>query len=204
MQQINLYTQDLRPKKTVLPLSQIVAITAVLLVILVASTVYYRGQVTALEAKIVPGQQQVDQLQQQVANIEVKLQATQQDASLVEHNALLNKRVIARKQLISMLDSVVMANRYPFSNLLTGLAQHRVDRLWLTRIQFSEGGRSVGLRGKTLQAEAVPHYLQMLRGESLFLGRTFNLFQLTSDEENDAILHFTLSSTLMNMRGTNE
>ena len=127
-------------------------------------------------------------MQEQVSVKEGMLSGMQKDESLIAHNQTLNKQVAARTQLMSMLDTVVTANSYPFSNLMTGLARQRVDQLWLTRIQFANGGETVGLEGKALQADAVPHYIQMLRGEALLLGRSFDLFQLSTDEDKEEIL----------------
>ncbi len=201
MQQINLYTQDLRPQNVILPLVHIVAVVAVVLCVLAVFTGYYQSQVVAIEAKLPVNQASVDQLQQQTVEMEVRLKAMKKDPSLVALNVRLTKRLAARKQLITMLDSLSVGGQLPFSNLMTGLARHQVDFLWLTQIQFADGGHKVGLKGKTLQAESVPHYIQTLRDEALFLGRAFDLFQLTSDEDHEKLLHFTLSSSLMNLGG---
>jgi hypothetical protein len=199
MQQINLYTQDLRPKHIILPLAHIVVVVAVVLLIQIVFTVYYQSEVAAIEARLPSKQTNVDQLQRQTVEMEVKLSTMRKDPSLLALNKKLTERLVSRKQLISMLDSLSVANQYPFSNLMVGLARHRVDALWLTQIQFANGGQKLGLKGKTLQAESVPHYVQMLRGETLFLGRAFDLFQLTSDENIEKLLHFTLSSSFMNL-----
>ena len=198
MQQVNLYTQELKPQKVILPLSHMALGLSALLVLLVVVFFVFRAKVVALEARVPAKQQTIEQLQQQVSMKEGMLSGMQQDESLVSNNEALKKQVSARRQLMSMLDSVVTADGYPFSSLMTGLARQRVDHLWLTRIQFANGGATVGLQGKALQADAVPHYLQMLRGETLLLGRSFDLFQLSTDEEQDEILHFTLSSSLLN------
>lgn len=201
MQQINLYTQELKPKHIVLPLSQMVAGLSLLLLVLLITLFFYRAQVVALEARIPAKQQAVEQIQQQVSIKEGQLKGMQKDESLITLNHKLSQQVEARKQLLTRLGSVVTANRYPFSNLLVGLARQRVEHLWLTQIQFANGGSTVGLQGKALQADAVPHYLQMLRGEALLLGRSFDLFQLSTDEDQDEILHFTLSSSLLSVEG---
>lgn len=199
MQQINLYTQELKPKHIVLPLSQMTAGLLLLVAVLSITFFFYRAQVVALEAQIPAKQQGVEQTQQRVSTKEDQLRGMQKDESLITLNHKLTQQVEARKQLLARLGSVVTANRYPFSNLLTGLARQRVDQLWLTQIQFANGGETVGLQGKALQADAVPHYLQMLRAEELLLGRSFDLFQLSTDEDQDDILHFTLSSSLLSM-----
>lgn len=201
MQQINLYTQDLKPKSVVLPLAHIVAVITVVLFIQVAFTAYYQTKVVAAEDKLPLKQTNVELYQQQNAEMEAKLNAMTKDQSLVALNERLIKRLAARKQLISMLDSLSTGSQLPFSSLMIGLARHQVDFLWLTHIQFAGNGHKVGLRGKTLQAEAVPHYLQMLRDDVLFLGRTFDLFQLDSDEKQEKLLHFTLSSSLITFGG---
>lgn len=199
MQQINLYTQDLRPKHIILPLAHIVAVVAVVLFIQTLFTVYCQSEVAAVEARLPFKQTNVDRLQKQTVEMEAKLNAMRKDPSLLALNKRLTERLRARKQLTSILDTLSVANQFPFSNLMVGLARHRVDSLWLTQIQFANGGQKVGLKGKTLQAESVPHYVQMLRSETLFLGRTFDLFQLTSDEKLEKLLHFTLSSSFMNL-----
>jgi len=199
MQQINLYTQELKPKHIVLPLSQMAAGLLLLIAVLLTSLFFYRAQVVALEAQIPAKRQGVEEIQQRVSTKEGQLRGMQKDESLVTLNHKLTQQVEARKQLLARLGSVVTANRYPFSNLLVGLARQRLDQLWLTQIQFANGGETVGLQGKALQADAVPHYLQMLRAEELLLGRSFDLFQLSTDEDQDDILHFTLSSSLLSM-----
>ncbi len=199
MQQINLYTQELKPKHIVLPLSQMATGLSLLIVVLLIFLFFYRAQVVALEAQVPAKQQGVEQIQQRVMTKEEQLRGMQKDESLITLNHKLSQQVEARKQLLARLGSVVTANRYPFSNLLIGLARQRVETLWLTHIQFANGGETVGLQGKAIKADAVPHYLQMLRGEALLLGRSFDLFQLTIDEDQEKILHFTLSSSLLNM-----
>ncbi|MFD2231980.1 hypothetical protein [Alkalimarinus sediminis] len=201
MQQINLYTQELKPEHVVLPLSQMVAGLSLLVVILLVALFIYRAQVEDIEAQLSPKQLTVEQLQQRVSTKEQQLGGMKKDESLITLNQKLAQQVEARKQLLTRLGAVVTANRYPFSNLLTGLARQRVDQLWLTNIKFANGGEMVGLQGKTLQADAVPHYLQMLRGETLLLGRSFDLFQLAKDEDQDEILHFTLSSSMLSAGG---
>ncbi|UZE95789.1 PilN domain-containing protein [Alkalimarinus alittae] len=195
MQQINLYTQELKPKQVVLPLSQMVAGLSVLLAILIIIFFFYRAELSELEAQVPAKKSSFEQLQRQVLTKEETLKGMQKDESLITLNHKLNQQVMARKELLSKLGSVVTANPYPFSDLLTGLARQRVDQLWLTRIRFDNGGRTVGLQGKTLQADAVPHYIQMLRGEPLLLGRSFDLFQLMTDDDQTKMLHFTLSSS---------
>ncbi len=204
MQQINLYTQDLKPQKVVLPLEQIVAVLVVIILMQIAYTFYYSSQVAALEAEVAPKQQRVDDLEQASATMETELKAKQRDVKLVSLNIKLNRQVGARKQLLSMLDSLAVANQYPFSSLMLGLARHRIDSLFLTQFEFANSGVTVGLKGRTMQASAVPEYLQMLREEELFLGRSFDLFELSNDESNDKLLHFTLSSSLISLGADDE
>jgi len=145
MQQINLYTQELKPKHIVLPLSQMAAGLLLLIAVLLTSLFFYRAQVVALEAQIPAKRQGVEEIQQRVSTKEGQLRGMQKDESLVTLNHKLTQQVEARKQLLARLGSVVTANRYPFSNLLVGLARQRLDQLWLTQIQFANGGETVGL-----------------------------------------------------------
>jgi hypothetical protein len=50
------------------------------------------------------------------------------------------------------------------------------------------------IQGQTLNADLVPAYLQQLRKEDSFLGRTFTLFELEQDANKNNVLKFSLKS----------
>jgi len=194
MQQVNLYTDDFRPKKIVLPLAHIVLIPIGVIVILAALSYWLNIDLAEGEAKVANKTAQADEMKQRLVLLEEKVKRLKRDDSLVSANKRLQAKLDARQQMIEILDSVVVKDNDGFSNLLTSLARQKADGLWLKHINIGASGHSMTLEGRTLNADSVPGYLQNLRREPGFIGRSFTLFSLQHDPENSKGLDFSLRS----------
>lgn len=194
MQQVNLYTEEFRPKKVVLPLSQMVMILVGVIVILGVVSFWLNDGLAKDEIKVADKTSRVDTMNQRLVLLEEKAKRLKRDDSLVSANKRLQLKLDARKQMIDMLDSVVVKDDDGFSSLLTSLARQKADGLWLNRIKIGASGHSMKLEGRTLNADSVPRYLQNLRNEPGFIGRSFTLFNLQIDPDNTSGLDFSLHS----------
>lgn len=194
MQQINLYTEEFRPKRVILTLDQIamlgVAVAALLFVVNLAADNFLASRQGELSAK----QQKVETLRKQVERMQERANGLVLDESLIAANARLNVRLRARSDLLDMLGRVVVRHNDNFSSALIALARQRSDGLWLTRINLSASGQAMTLEGRTQEGELVPQYLQKLRDESAFAGRTFSLFNMALDDKQSGPLNFSLKS----------
>jgi len=194
MQQINLYTDAFRPRKVVLPLEHIIGLTLAAVLILVPVSFWLISSLderqTALEAR----QKQVDEMRIRVATLEKQARAVIRDESLAQANRRLQAQIEARERMITMLDSVVVRDDEGFSGILESLARQNRPDLWLNRIVVGAGGKQMMLAGHASSADAVPAYLQNLRQESAFIGRTFTVFNLESGEKNRQQIAFRLRS----------
>jgi hypothetical protein len=194
MQQINLYTDDFRPKKVVLSLEQILLIAVSCIVLVIITTLFLNASLAGSEKRIQNEQVRVDKLSEQLAILEEKAKLLRQDDSLMAANQRLSAKLIARRQMIKVLDSVVVKDDEGFSNILVSLARQKTEGLWLTSVEVGASGKSMTIEGSTLNANAVPGYLQNLRKENGFIGRTFTLFNLDADPDNSKLLGFSLRS----------
>lgn len=183
MQQINLYTEEFRPKRVLLTLDQIVVIGVLAMVLLVGVSVVADRMLTSRQAELATKQQKLDTLRKQVERMQQRAGTLVLDESLAAANARLTVRLRARTDLLDMLGRVVVKRSDNFSSALVALARQRSDGLWLTRINLSASGLAMTLEGRTQQGELVPQYLQKLRDEPAFAGRTFSLFNLSIDEK---------------------
>jgi len=194
MQQVNLYTDDFRPKKVVLPLAQIVLIPIGVIAILAAISYWLYMGLAEDETKVAKKMAQADKMKHRLTLLEEKAKRLKRDDSLVSANKRLQLKLDARQQMIQILDSVVVKDEGGFSNLLTSLARQKTEGLWLNHISVGASGHSMTLEGRTLNADSVPGYLQNLRSEPGFIGRSFTLFSLKLDPENSKGLDFSLHS----------
>lgn len=203
MQQINLYTDAFRPKKVILSLEQIILISLCTLIILVVVTLFLNAKLADSESLIALEKEKVKKLESQLVVMEGKATLLREDDSLVATNKRLSDQLKARRQLVDVLDSIVVKDDEGFSKILSSLARHKTDGLWLTGIQVGASGQTMTLEGVTLNANAVPIYLQNLREEDGFLGRTFTLFNLDADPDRPKRLNFSLRSQVTNTQQVN-
>jgi Tfp pilus assembly protein PilN len=164
------------------------------IVLVVITTLFLNASLTKSDARVHQEQARIDKLASQLSILEEKARLLRQDDSLMAANQRLSAKLKARRQMIDVLDSVVVKDDEGFSNILLSLARHKTEGLWLTGIQVGASGKSMTIEGKTLNANAVPAYLQNLRKEDGFLGRTFTLFNLDADPDNKNRLDFSLRS----------
>jgi len=194
MQQINLYTEAFRPQKVILPLEHIVLLPVIFLILLAGVTVWLNSNLNDMEKNLVHLQEKNKSMQSRVNNLEEKAQKQRQDDSLVAANKRLSETIKARQEMMAMLDTVVVKDDDGFSSLLLSLARQKIEGLWLKEIHVSASGQDMRLEGTTLNANAVPTYLQELRAEPSFIGRTFTLFELEKSAAKRNQLNFSLRS----------
>ncbi|MDX1452181.1 MAG: hypothetical protein R3183_06450 [Oleiphilaceae bacterium] len=194
MQQVNLYTEEFQPRKVKLPLEQIILLTVVTAIILAGVSVLLNQSLANLQQDVQERQQQADTMRQRVSVMESKAATLVRDESLVLANERLAQQLAARRQMIEVLDKVVVKDDAGYSATLIALARQRVEGLWLTRILLGAAGKNMTLEGATTKADAVPQYLQNLREETSFIGRTFTLFDLNASDTKSGALSFRLRS----------
>jgi len=193
-QQVNLFTDAFRPPKVVLPLPQILLASLASVVILIAITLLLQADLKSekqtLDTMVLKNQHMKDRLE--ILNGKAKKQ--KKDDSLVAANKRLSEKLNARKKMIGALDTVVVKDDDGFSAILLSLARQKQNNMWLNSIYLGASGKDMRLEGSALNADLVPSYLQKLRQESSFLGRTFTLFELETDPENAKRFNFSLRS----------
>lgn len=182
MQQVNLFTDEFRPRRVLLTLDQIVLLGGVVVLILLGVNFFADSALASRQTELAAKQKKLDTITQQVERMQQRANELVLDESLVSANARLAVRLRARTDLLDMLGSVVVQPNNDFSNTLVALARQRSEGLWLTRITLNGSGQGMTLEGKTEQGAWVPEYLQKLRDESAFVGRTFTEFNLAQQE----------------------
>ena len=187
MQQVNLYTEDLRPKQDLLALPNMVAIVVAVLVLGTGYSLWQYWDLTQNRRLLAEWEEKNSILTQEVKSIEMQLAARRQDKRLELENDRLRLRLRNTQGLLDAIASGIdeKGNRIAFADVMYALAKHRIDPIWLQQIKILAGGERIVLSGETLQPEAVPVYLQALGQEAAFSGRAFNEFSLKLSEGTD-------------------
>lgn len=96
---------------------------------------------------------------------------------LMQDIQVMEARLKARQELISVLGSNVLGNTSGFSGYMRAFAREHVDGLWLTGFTLSGGGE-VSIQGRALRPELVPVYIERLGHEETLQGRSFAAMEL--------------------------
>ncbi|MFE8072923.1 PilN domain-containing protein [Marinobacteraceae bacterium S3BR75-40.1] len=193
IQDVNLYTEDLKPKKDPLTLERAVALVAVLAVLVVLAALWSQWSLSQLQARqqklaanIATAQTEVDSLSEKVA---------QQSESQALKQAVEQARLtlVHRNELAKRMENLTLSGTEGFSRYLEGLARQVTPGLWLTGVDISSAARHLELRGLARDGDLVPQYLQNLEQEPAFAGQRFGFFELERSDES-AGLQFVVAS----------
>lgn len=101
-----------------------------------------------------------------------------------------------RQELLGLLQAQNQTDASLFSAYLRGLAEQTRPGLWLTHIELQQGGRTLSLQGRTVEADHVPGLLQRLQAAAAFVGKRFDDFRVSRpDSGGRQPLHFELRSS---------
>lgn len=153
--------------------------------------VYQNGQ---LEAEIKASVLQHDLIDRELTNLENQFVLTNPTGEIVGPFAELRAERDRTARTLRKLQLLGGGRREGFSKYFVGFSRQLIPQLWLTRIDVTDGGDSLSIRGSTLAARRVPQLLRRLRSEASFSGKTFALFQLTQGN-GAGILDFSLESS---------
>ncbi len=162
----------------------------------VFASIYLYGQ-----AKLQPLQEQSTQVRADIAKMNAQLSKMENTATAESPSKLLENEIARlsadlqkRQQIKDMLESQTLGNTAGLSSYMTAFARQHVQGMWLTKITVSNGGRNLGLQGKTLTSELLPQYLTRLAGEDVLNGLSFNVLNLSRPVDPANPLEFSIST----------
>ncbi|PPI83597.1 fimbrial assembly protein [Marinobacter maroccanus] len=183
IQQVNLYTDELRPRKERLQAGTAVGIVVFGLVLVVCVAGYFAYQNSVMANKASRLDRQNQQLEQAVAELSAAARARQPDSEVEEALARVTQTLARRQRLLERVESLVFSEGRHFSPQLAALARQIPEDVWLTGVTLESGADRVTIEGRSRDGALVPLYLENLGEEAAFTGRTFGVFRLSRSEE---------------------
>ena len=181
-QQVNLYDPILRQPKPVFSALATLQTLLVVLAALILFHAYAQWQVTALAANVKQLQTSHTLAGQRFQELQNRNPRKTPDTGLEDRVTAVAAEVGRAHKLADALSAGAFGNAAGMSDYLVALARQRIEGLWLTRIDVLQGGQTLNLAGRSLEAERVPQYLQGLSAERVFNGRIFGQLKLQRDE----------------------
>lgn len=180
VQQINLYVRELRqPPQRLGALATLTLAGATALGCAVAAVALQR-QADAHTQRNLALQQSTALLQAQVAARAAASPSTRTSAQEIQR---LHQQAAGQRKVQAALDAGTAAAGAALpSEFLLALARQSHPSLWITGFVVSADERTLEIRGRMLDASALPDYLRRLNAEALFKGRSFAQLDIRSPE----------------------
>lgn len=189
MQQVNLLSAELMPKRESLTFQQLLlfwGVFAGLLVIVSAWNGYETWRLaTTQQSTAEQGRALL------AANEQLKASfSSTPDPELEARVNELRMEQAERAALMTLLADYHSAQAVGFSGYLADLSTHSVEGMWLSEISLNAGGRWIALKGKTTDPARVPEFLRRLSDGRSFDGHLFDGFELK--ETDSGLLEFAI------------
>lgn len=183
MQQINLYQTGISPGGSVLSFKQAMQLIVVMLVVVMAVSVYQLWHKHSLSKLIAQTQKQYNQIQTSVKDLSRQISAQQLDDKLVIDIKKLEAELKDKQHVLGIITNQDFGNIKGFTEQLTGLAKQHISGMWITALELKAGGTQMSLQGSSIRAELVPQFLQRLANEASLSGIEFHTFIMQSSED---------------------
>ena len=191
-QQVNLYQPMFRKQKKVFSSSSMLGVLVLAFVIFGAVFGFARWNVHSLAQQSETMKSQHTTELARLESLSKRFPVKKKSRRLEDDLKKLQKERQAKQYLVKTLTDRSIGNSDGFSEYLVGVAKHRVQGMWLNRLELTQGGNVIGIYGSTLRPELVPQFLQALAAEDSFRGSNFQVFAMQRDDENQNKVDFSL------------
>ena len=185
-QQINLYNPVFLKQKHYFSALTMVQALAVVLVGALAMYVFEARQNRALERVLADTGKQLDTQRQQMVRFSKEFSEIGASRALTDELALTQQRLQQRQRLLADMKTGVGGNVEGFSRYLEALARQNVAGVWLTGVEIGAKDSDLVIKGRALESQLVPAYIQGLNRQAPIAGRRVGELQMTAKGESPA------------------
>ena len=177
-QQINLFNPIFRKQKKYFSSVTMLQALSIIWLACVAFSIESLIRTRTLQAQLAATQTQLAAKQQKLTDYRVQFAPRQKSATLPVELAEAQRDLTMLTTAAATIGRAGFGDTIGFSGYFRAFGKQRLDGLWLTDVSIDGGGAHIGLRGKTLEAELVPHYIRGLGVEPVLQGKAFSSLEI--------------------------
>jgi Fimbrial assembly protein (PilN) len=178
-QQINLFNPVFLQQKKIFSARTMAAALLVLFAGSAAIYAYGNMRVQELQRQATAGAAQVEQKQARLTSVSAEFAPRQKSAAVEAELAEAQSQLAALREVSGVLQRGELGNTQGYAEYFRALARQHVEGLWLTGVSISGAGIDIGVRGRALDAQRVPGYLNRLTGEPVMRGKAFGSLSIS-------------------------
>jgi hypothetical protein len=179
IQQVNFYKAEFKPKRVLFSFPQIALGWIVVTTGCALYSWYLLDAVGVTQDQMLASQAIDDSLNQQVSQLEEKVNARQRDPALQRKNDDLRSALQKGEELLHVVEDGEhgVSDTLSMASVMEGLARQSLRGVSLEEIHIEHGPELV-IQGKAVSADQVPVYLQQLGDAAIFSGMRFDDLEL--------------------------
>jgi len=176
VQQINLYQDRFKEKRQWLSATNVISVAIVLATGLAVYGYWLQVERDQSQQRglVIAAEQQ--KMASEISAANAELSSLLADNRVEKDIESVAREILARKKVLSFVNSNQFGSGEGFSSYLVALAELRVEKIWLNRIELAQG--YLHIKGSSLKAELVPEYFRKFSSKEIFHGKQFDLFEL--------------------------
>lgn len=187
IQQVNLYTDELRPRHEPLQASTALLAVVVALALVIASATYVRYELSTRQDALAELNAELVSVEARVGALTAEVESQRIDPGLTRALDDVAGRIERRRRLLEEVERLVVTGEEGFSPYLSAMARQVPADVWLTGFRINLDRAEIGLTGRARSGNRVPLYLERLGDEAVFQGRQFERFELERHESGQWI-----------------
>lgn len=177
-QQINLFNPIFRKQKKYFSSVTMLQALSIIWLACVAFSIESVIRTRSLQAQLTATDAQLAAKQQKLADYRVQFAPRQKSATLPVEIAEAQRELTMLTTAAATIGRGGFGDTSGFSGYFRAFGKQKLEGLWLTDVSIAGGGASIGLRGKTLEAELVPRYIARLGAEPVLQGKAFSSLEI--------------------------
>jgi len=178
-QQINLYNPVFLQQKKIFSSRAMACALLLLFAGVGALTLYGNMRLKALQKQADAGAAQLTQKEARLASVKLdfapRVKSTEVEAELAE----VESQLASLREVSGVLARGELGNTQGYAEYFRAFARQHVDGLWLTGVSILGAGTEIGVRGRALDPQRVPGYLNRLTVEPIMRGKAFGSLQIS-------------------------
>jgi Tfp pilus assembly protein PilN len=202
-QQINLINPALIKKKDFLTVVNIGVMYGVFSLVLLAWYVLSAQQLSTLTRTQQGLADELQQAQASLAQLVASRAPRTPNPALQQQLVFLENKQHMQAQMLDAIEQGKPQQGRGLANYMRGFAKQTIVGLWLTGFSIDETNKTMTVRGRTLEAEVLPTYMQKLGHEPVFSGKSFGGLRIKqADNASTATTNSQAQATAVNGAAT--
>jgi hypothetical protein len=177
-QQINLFNPVFLQQKKIFSARTMAGALLLLFAGVAALEVYGTLRLQGLQKQADAGAAQLVQKEARLVSVTAEFAPRQKDPAVDAELAETESQLAALREVSGVLQRGELGNTQGYAEYFRALARQHVDGLWLTGVSIVGAGVDIGVRGRALDPQRVPGYLNRLTSEPVMRGKGFGSLQI--------------------------